>query len=435
MDRPQPPGPDQPQPSGPDHTQGPYAPPGPPQGPYGPPAGYPGGPVPPGGFPQVPGPGPGPVPGPGPYAAYPYQSWGQGYSPYNRPAPVNGLAITALVLGALCCLPLFGLAFGIAALVQIRKRGERGKGMAIAGMVLSGVGTVLLALALVTGVARAFWEGVEEGARGGSAHSLDAGDCFVTPGGLEGMAYDIDEVPCAGEHDGEVFATFTLPAGAYPGDDEVTEAADGKCYPLRHAYVMDSWTVPSDVDVYYLTPTRDSWRFGDREVTCLFGNVDEKGTLTGSLRRDDADLTADQLTYLRAEHILDEALESAPAEAYAEDDLAGHQEWAGDVSTALTRQAEMLRAHDWSADADGPVDARLEDLDAARKKWEAAAGATDADAFYEHYDEGMRFLDADSAVTARKALGLAATPPAYGDGPGGTGESPGGSGEDTGKEV
>ncbi|MFI2759498.1 DUF4190 domain-containing protein [Streptomyces echinatus] len=64
----------------------------------------------------------------------------QGYRPYNQPAPVNGLAISSLVLGALCFLPGAGLVLGLVALWQIRRRGERGTGPAVGGAVLSGVG-------------------------------------------------------------------------------------------------------------------------------------------------------------------------------------------------------------------------------------------------------------------------------------------------------
>lgn len=88
MEIPPPSGPQPPQGQPQGQPQGPYQPPGQPQGPYG---AYPGGPQ-----------GQGPGPGPGPYG---YQPWGQGYSPYNTPAPVNGLAIAALVLGILCFLP------------------------------------------------------------------------------------------------------------------------------------------------------------------------------------------------------------------------------------------------------------------------------------------------------------------------------------------
>ncbi|MHC3473459.1 DUF4190 domain-containing protein [Streptomyces sp. 7R007] len=385
MSIPPPPGSPQPQePQGP-YPQGPYA-----QGPYG--------------------------------APYPYQPWGQGYSPYNRPAPVNGVAIAALVLGILCFVPAVGLVLGLIALRQIRRRGERGKGMAVAGTVLSSLGLVLWTLALVSGAQFDVWDGVKDAARDdGSAYTLHKGDCFDEPGGsLEGEAYDVDKVPCKGEHDGEVFAEFKLTGfTSYPGDDRVTEEADSRCYALRYDYAMDGWAVPADVDVYYLTPTEDSWRFGDREVTCLFGNTDEKAGLTGSLRNDATRLDADQLAYLQAVNVGNKALDTQPQDT-PDDDLPANRKWAGDVSAALTKEAGLLRAHSWPADAKQPVAGLVKDVEAARKEWARAAAATDADTFYRHYDRVMTLMSPAKAVTTRKALGLIADPPADdpGDGDG-----------------
>ncbi|GGN82484.1 membrane protein [Streptomyces albiflavescens] len=363
---------------------------------------------------------PGTPPGAYPYqqTSYPgpYQPWGQGYSPYNRAAPVNGLAISALVLGILCFLPAVGLVLGIVALAQIKKRGERGKGMAVGGMVMSSIGVVLLAVAVATGGARDIWDGFKDGPNGsgGAAFSLKKGECFDAPGGaLEGMAYDVDKVPCAGRHDAEVFADYHLARkGAYPGDAAITDAADEKCYALRDEYAMDAWAVPDNVDVYYFTPTRQSWRLGDREITCMFGNTDENGSLTGSLRKDATTLDADQLAYLRAAQGINAAMDSAPAEEYVEDDLPGHKKWATRVADALTTQASNLRGHTFAPAVRKPVDALVKDMELSRKEWAKAAEAQDADTFYAHYEKGMKLIDPEKTVTTRKALGLATTPPA-----------------------
>ncbi|GGL77440.1 membrane protein [Streptomyces fumigatiscleroticus] len=358
----------------------------------------------------------------GPYQPYqPYQQNPYGppsypaHGPFSPPAPVNGVAIAALVLGVLCFLPAVGLVLGLVALGQIKKRGERGKGLAVAGSVLSSIGLALWVVSLSTGAAADFWEGFRDAARGeGTAYALTEGDCFDVPGGsLEGFAYDVDEVPCAGEHDGEVFAVFGMAEGSYPGDGEVTETADDKCYTLQDGYAMDTWAVPEDVDVFYLTPTRESWGAGDREITCVFGSADGTSTLTGSLRNDATTLDAHQVAYLKAARVLNTALDSAPEEEYVEDDLPGHKEWAGRVAEALTEQTGMLRGHDWPADAEQPVAGLLEDLDAAQREWSRAAGAGDVDTFYEHYDAGYDLVDPQKSVTARKALGLATTPPSY----------------------
>ncbi len=54
----------------------------------------------------------------------------------------NKLAIASLVLGIVCCIPFSGVAalgLGATALKQIQERNEKGREMAIAGMVLGGL--------------------------------------------------------------------------------------------------------------------------------------------------------------------------------------------------------------------------------------------------------------------------------------------------------
>ncbi|MER6672600.1 septum formation family protein [Streptomyces sp. NPDC000983] len=376
-----------PPPPGPHQPHGPQEPPGP----YGP---YP----------------TGPAPVPGPYAPYPYHPFG----PYGVPAPVNGLAIAALVLGILCFLPAVGLVLGLVALAQIRRRGERGRGMAIAGAVVSGVGLVLWTVVLSTGVVSDVADAFEEAARGeGTAYALAKGDCFDSPAdSLEGVTYDVTEVPCAGRHDGEVFAVVELPGGRFPGDDSVTRTAEDKCYVLETEYAMDYWAVPEDVGVYYLVPSRDSWAFGDREITCLYGSLDDKGTLTGSLRSDRTTLDDDQVALLEALNAVDDVLFEEP-EDYPEDDLPVNTDWAKDVEAVLAEQIEALEGRDWQGGSGKAVTALAEDMEDARSHWAKAAATDDVDTFYEHYDAGYDYVDGSTTVTARKALGLATTVPSY----------------------
>ncbi|MFI5678641.1 DUF4190 domain-containing protein [Streptomyces cellulosae] len=374
-------------------------------------------------------------PPPGPYGPYgappPYQVWGQGYSPYARPAPVNALAVASLVLGVLCCVPAVGLVLGVVALGQIRRKGERGRSMAVTGSVLSSIGLALWVVVLATGGLSKVWEGVKDGAR--DNRSLTRGECFDAPRGLEGSLYDLDEVPCAGGHDGEVFAVVTLPGGRFPGDEEVTGTADDKCSALRSSYAMDSWAVPDDVDVYYIVPSAESWRLGDREITCAFGNTDGQAGLDGgSLRNDGTTLDADQVAYLKAVNLQEAALDSAPEDS-PEADLAAHTKWAARVSDALGKEAGLLRGRAWPADAKEPVAALVKELTALERPWAQAAGAGDVDTFYEHYDEAIRLDRPDRSVTARKALGLATTPPPYDDG-GGNGDGQDGDGQDGGDQ-
>ncbi|MEU5394316.1 DUF4190 domain-containing protein [Streptomyces tibetensis] len=345
----------------------------------------------------------------------PYSPFGPAGRPYGAPVSVNALAVASLVLGVLCFLPAAGLVLGLIALRQIRRSGQSGRGMAIAGSVLSFAGIALWAVVLSTGAASKAWEGFKDGAQGNESLSLEKGDCFDAPGGLEGDTYDVDRVPCRGRHDGEVFALVTLPGGAFPGDARITGVADEKCYALQDQYAMDTWAMPADVDVYYLMPSRESWRYGDRAITCIFGNTEAGVGLTGSLRGDPATLDTHQVAFLSTANALDAALYEEP-EKTPEEDLAAHRAWAAQVHDVLGEQIEALRVHTWPAGARTPVAGLVADLEDARTQWKRASTAGDADTYYAHYGKAYGIVDGPTTVTARKALGLASTPPAVGDG-------------------
>jgi peptidyl-prolyl cis-trans isomerase B (cyclophilin B) len=107
-----------------------------------------------------------------PYGAPPpYSSpYGPGPYPYPPPAQTNGMAIASLIC-AFMFAPL-GIVFGHISLSQIRRTGEEGRGLAVAGLVISYLVTALTIVALVVGVAlfswmaRVLWE---ESARNGGA--------------------------------------------------------------------------------------------------------------------------------------------------------------------------------------------------------------------------------------------------------------------------
>ncbi|MEU1080083.1 DUF4190 domain-containing protein [Streptomyces sp. NPDC005908] len=344
-------------------------------------------------------------PGPAPYGLY---------GPYGPrpPAAVNGVAIAALVLGLLCFLPAFGLVLGLIALRQIKRRGERGLGMAVTGIVMSSLGLVLWAVSLASGVAMDAWEGFRDGTSGNSVLSLRKGDCFTSPGGLEGWTTEVDRVPCAERHDGEVFALVTVPEGDFPGDDRLVDMGEDRCYELQDAYVRDSWALPGEVGVYYFAPSRQSWAFGDRSIACVLGREDAS-RFTGSLRRDETTLDAHQLAYLEAAEVLNVALDEVPGSDYPDDDVSDDREWAGQVEEALAEQIRQLRAHAWPAAAQEPVDDLIADLGKARVAWGKAADATDPDRYWLREEEAWELTDPAQSVTTREVLGLASSPPAY----------------------
>jgi hypothetical protein len=91
--------------------------------------------------------------GPGGPAAMPMPYQGAYYSP-QLPAPTNGLAIGSLICAFI---PFFGsilaVALGHAARAKIKQTGERGDGLAIAGLVLGYLGLSFWALAIVLSIA------------------------------------------------------------------------------------------------------------------------------------------------------------------------------------------------------------------------------------------------------------------------------------------
>jgi hypothetical protein len=152
----------------PEPTYAPQPPPG--QPPYAQPAGA-GQPTygeayPPGQGPYGPAYQGGAYPGQGPYS----QAYPPGPSPYGQPSPgypygaqprggpTNGFAIASFILGLLgftLVTAVLSIIFGIIALVKIREMQQRGKGLAIAGLVLSGVWLLLYIALIVIGATAA----------------------------------------------------------------------------------------------------------------------------------------------------------------------------------------------------------------------------------------------------------------------------------------
>lgn len=84
---------------------------------------------------------------PPPYGAYPPPPYGYPYGGYPPPTQTNTLAIAALVC-AFVFAPL-GIVFGHISLSQIKKTGEEGRGLALAGLIISYLVCVLTVLVVV----------------------------------------------------------------------------------------------------------------------------------------------------------------------------------------------------------------------------------------------------------------------------------------------
>lgn len=93
-------------------------------------------------------------PPPGQYAGLPGQYAQPGYG-YPAPRRTNALAVAAMIVGILWLYwigSVLALVFGYVARAQIKRSGEAGNGMALAGIVLGWIGVGILVL-LVIGLA------------------------------------------------------------------------------------------------------------------------------------------------------------------------------------------------------------------------------------------------------------------------------------------
>ncbi|MEU4239710.1 septum formation family protein [Actinoplanes sp. NPDC026619] len=196
------------------------------------------------------------------------------YAP--KPAPeTNGLAIASLLVGFTPFFPV-SAGLGIAALVQIRRTGQAGRGLAIGGLAASGFWFVVICLSVALGVVI----GVRAGLKDDKAADQPAPRTFIVGECLNDLNGDLESVPCGPSHEGEVYATFDLPAGRYPGYDTVMAQSKSRCGGEIAIYLEDS-TYPAAVDYIWLYPPEDSWR-QSRTVTCIaYGRG---GDLVGSIR-------------------------------------------------------------------------------------------------------------------------------------------------------
>ncbi|MEV7771669.1 DUF4190 domain-containing protein [Kitasatospora sp. NPDC086791] len=333
------------------------------------------------------------------------------------PAPTNGFAVAALVTGLILMAPL-ALVFGIVALVQINRTRDRGFGMAVTGVVLGAIGTLLLPLLLVVGVFTAAHDGrfaqVPKAPAGSVRWSaLKAGDCYsspaggsVTDGSGDETVYWVRRVACADAHHGEVAGTAKIPAGngPYPGESEVRESAARLCRKVLDDYALDQWAVPDGMDDVYLYPTASNWAAGERYVTCAF--EDREDAHRGTVHTDRNSLTAPQLVYLDAVRAFDDVYLDPPKKG-ASDAGADDRDWARRMAAASRAEAAALGAPtaNWPADVQPKIAKLVEAQSQAAAAWDAAASGDDPAG-------GIRRARALVAKTApvtvdvRRALGL-----------------------------
>ncbi len=106
---------------------------------------------------------------------------------------------------------------------------------------------------------------------------LERGDCvYNMAGAATGVA---TRVRCAASHADEVFATFELARGPWPGDESAGGLSDLGCEARFGRYVGSS-LLATNLDTVDYPPAKESWNV-DRKVICV---LETGGYSTGSLR-------------------------------------------------------------------------------------------------------------------------------------------------------
>lgn len=246
-----------------------------------------------------------PPPGPQQWNQPGQPSWGYqpapGYQPgapqipgaplgYPAPPPpprtTNGLAVAALILGIIpLCVGIVGIVLGIVALNQIKRTGQNGRGMAIAGIVCGAFWLVVIAAGAgvsalrvddhSTTTAGVFSTTAPFTTTYGRSFSsqVKVGDCVSTldissaDANGESEVGDADVVDCSRSHRAEVFDKFVLTGSTMPTDAEL-EKYGNRCVESLKTFAPAAYA-DSTVKVKYMYPKARGWAQGERSLACV----------------------------------------------------------------------------------------------------------------------------------------------------------------------
>jgi hypothetical protein len=215
------------------------------------------------------------------------------------------MAIASLLLGLLGITiigAVLSIIFGFVALAQIRRTRQRGRGLAIAGMLFSVGWLVFVFVAPVASFLFSTAKSPGHGASGGqtspatpgasspavaggqsvNVFALRPGQCFQNPPDSQtvlGVTY-VTVVPCTTPHNAQAFVQFNATGSSYPGAAALRQQADHGCHAKITGNVQTSKVKPT-MTLHYLYPLQASWDQGHRTITCLI--VNSKPNLKSSL--------------------------------------------------------------------------------------------------------------------------------------------------------
>jgi hypothetical protein len=141
---------------------------------------------------------------------------------------------------------------------------------------------IIVLVAAGTGVAALLTHGFHSKTtvkyRQAAIFSVRAGDCIDVP--ASGTVVHV--VACANPHDAEIFGTFQLAGGSWPGDSAARQQAASGCESRLGSYLNPQLDT-SNLTQSYVYPGQQAWTSGQRTVVCEVRSA--SGQLTGSVRQ------------------------------------------------------------------------------------------------------------------------------------------------------
>ena len=149
--------------------------------------------------------------------------------------------------------------------------------LAVAGIILAVMALVGVAVGALAVITHGFRPKTVITYRPAAVFGLRPGECINSAGN----GLNVTVLSCATPHDAEVFAKFSLPAGAWLGDPAVRQDAGNGCESRLGSY-LNPQLATADLTQEYVYPNQAAWRAGERTVVCEVRAV--SGQLTGSVR-------------------------------------------------------------------------------------------------------------------------------------------------------
>ncbi|MEH0938884.1 septum formation family protein [Micromonospora psammae] len=327
---------------------------------------------------------------------------GDEWEPWARPEQPRGRlsrwAVATFLLGLLG--GVLAPIAGAVALRRIARTDMRGRGLAVAGLLLAGVWALALVLVWTQAGPRV---DPAAGVRG-----LRLGECFRapnTPTGTPTAPDTITEVRCTEPHDAEMIGDF--PAyeryadEPYPGTAVLSRRAEATCGQRQRSYVLDPLSLPTDVRLRWYVPSRVQWASAPK-LTCYLA---VPASLTRPLRADATVLRPEQLAYLTAARDYTELRADLVARAPSAP-VTELREAVRRIEVAHTRMGFQLRAGSWPEPARAAVATLIAGMEQAEPAWRDAEKAAGRDDLLKVVTEIQRHPAPEVESAVRQALGL-----------------------------